>query len=78
MTLNKDEMEGDVKAGHKVEFTVEYNIVIKVVQMEGNMVEDIRVAQAKVLGEFTVVETVESKMHQLADVVVKTKTKEGI
>ena len=78
VTLNKDEMEGDVKVGHKVVFTVEYNIVIKVVQMEGNMVEDIRVAKAKVLGEFTVVETVESKMHQLADVVVKTKTKEGI
>ena len=83
-TINKEEMEG-VKVGHKVEFTVQYNIAVKIVQMEGNVVDEIRVDKARALGEITVVverktvvQTVESKMNQLVDVVVKIKTKEGI
>ena len=82
VTLNKEEMEG-VKVGHKVEFTMEYNIAVNIVQMEGNVVEERGVAKAKALEEITVVvekktvvETVENKMNQLVDVVVKTKTKE--
>lgn len=49
LTLNKEEMEG-VKVEHKVELTVEYNIAFKVVQMEGNVVEEMGVAKARALG----------------------------
>ena len=84
VALNKEDMEG-VKVGHKVEFTVEYNKAVKIVHMEGNMVEEVGVAKARALGDHivveekgTVVETMENKMNQLVDVVGKTKTKEGI
>lgn len=72
---NKTEMKG-VKA---------HNIAVKVVQVEANVLEDIGLAEAKALGNITVVvekgtvvEIVENKLYPLMDVVVKTKTNEGI
>lgn len=83
-TLNKAKMER-VKVEFKVEATAEHNREVKVVQVEANVVEDIGEVKAEVLGENTgvvetgaVVETVENKMNELVDVVVKTETKEGI
>ena len=80
LILNKEEMKG-VKVGFKVESIEEHKIAVKEVH-----VVEIGVAKAKALGEVeeveeekkTVVETVENKMNQLVDVVVKTKTNEGI
>ena len=66
---NKTEMKG-VKV---------HNIAVKVVQVEANVLEDIGLGDiTQVVEKGTVVEIVEYKIYPLMDVVVKTKTNEGI